>query len=233
MTKCLIITGGSRGIGEQTIKLFAKNNWRVINLSRTPCDIENVKNIPADLSNLHLSDQQIADIESELKQADQISIVHNAAAYRSDNIKNLTTETLHEVLNINLYAAVSLNHLCLPFMQKGSSIIYIGSTLSEQAVPNRASYVISKHAIIGLMRSTCQDLSENQIHTCCICPGIVDTKMVTENVNLEMLNNFIQEKVIMKRLIKPEEIADLILYCVDHPIINGSVLHANLGHRMN
>ena len=67
-------------------------------------------------------------------------------------------------------------------MKKGSSILYVGSTLSEKAVPQMSSYVISKHAMIGLMRSTCQDLFGRFIHTACICPGATETEMLVEYV---------------------------------------------------
>ena len=62
------------------------------------------------------------------------------------------------------------------------SIIYIGSTLSEKGVANSCSYVTSKHAVVGLMRSTTQDLVGKGIHTACICPGFTDTEMLKNHV---------------------------------------------------
>lgn len=233
MDKCLVITGGSRGIGAKTIELFLKNNWRVVNLSRTPCKIDGVMNMEVDLANFTLSSQQSDDLNKALQQSAQISVVHNAAVFENDSIKTLTAASLSSVLDVNVISAISINNLCIPYMQQGSSIIYIGSTLSEIAIPNRASYVISKHALIGLMRATCQDLAAEKIHTCCICPGLVDTTMITENADMNALNQFIEKKVIMGRLIEPHEIAEFILFCVNNPIINGSVLHANLGQTMS
>ena len=115
-------------------------------------------------------------------------------------------------------------------MQVGSSIIYIGSTLSEKAVKNTASYAISKHASIGMMRSTCQDLADMQIHTACICPGFTNTEMLRRHLNNdENIIKQISSKNCFNRLIQPSEIADLILFCADNPVVNGSVLHANMG----
>ena len=44
-------------------------------------------------------------------------------------------------------------------------------------MPHSFSYVVSKHALVGMMRATCQDLAGREIHTACICPGFTDTEM--------------------------------------------------------
>jgi NAD(P)-dependent dehydrogenase (short-subunit alcohol dehydrogenase family) len=93
-----------------------------------------------------------------------------------------------------------------------------------------SSYVTTKHAMIGLMRSTCQDLFGRFIHTACVCPGATETEMLQEYVQgnteaLEMMAGTLSEN----RLITPEEIASTLLFCSQNSVINGSVIHANLG----
>jgi 3-oxoacyl-[acyl-carrier protein] reductase len=229
MSNVLVITGGSHGIGEKTISLFMQKGWKVVNISRSNCSLPHVHNLNIDLSSPDWSQQYKQPIQSSLEHAEKICLVHNAAAFASDNISSLSCDDFRSILNVNLVSPVALNQVVIPHMKMGSSIIYIGSTLSEQAVPNRASYVISKHAVIGLMRSTCQDLAGKDIHSCCVCPGFVNTKMLTEHIDIDVLKNFISKKVIAKRLIEPQEIAELIHFSAMNPIINGSVLHANLG----
>jgi NAD(P)-dependent dehydrogenase (short-subunit alcohol dehydrogenase family) len=117
-------------------------------------------------------------------------------------------------------------------MRPGSAILYIGSTLSEKAVAGVFSYVVSKHASVGMMRATCQDLLGQGIHTACICPGITDTEMLQTRVGgdpatLEMLRGMSGEG----RLIEPEEIAKVIVMAADQPVLNGAIIHANLGQR--
>ncbi|MEX2366607.1 MAG: SDR family oxidoreductase, partial [Pseudohongiellaceae bacterium] len=122
------------------------------------------------------------------------------------------------------------NQLLIPKMQSGSSIIYVGSTLSEKAVANTYSYVVSKHAMVGMMRSTCQDLAGRQIHTACICPGFTDTEMLRTHVgNDNEVLEAIASGSTFGRLIKPEEIADTIWFSANNPVINGALIHANLG----
>jgi NAD(P)-dependent dehydrogenase (short-subunit alcohol dehydrogenase family) len=233
VSKYLIITGGSHGIGEKTAELFSHKGWQVINISRSNCAVKNVTNFNADLATSDWSQSLTEKLKSEVSNASQICVVHNAAAFMNDNVMNLASNSLRSVMNVNLISAVELNQILHPHMKFGSSIVYVGTTLAEQAVPNRASYVISKHAVVGLMRATCQDLAGQGIHTCCVCPGFVNTKMLTEGLDIAMLNQFVETKVTAKRLIEPEEIADFIYYCAEHPIVNGSVLHTNLGQVMN
>lgn len=229
MASYLIITGGSRGIGKAAIELFKKDNWEVINISRTACDIPGVRNFNIDLCEPGAIQQHRAQLISAVTNADKICLVHNASLFKIDDIKTMSDDGFRETLECNLVSVSALNTIFIPSMRPGSAIIYIGSTLSEMARPERASYIITKHALIGMMRASCQDLAGMNITTCCICPGFVDTTMLTGQADKATIDAIIKSKVSAGRLIKPEEIASLIHYCATNPVVNGSVLHANLG----
>lgn len=233
MTNCLVITGGSRGIGRQTVTKFAKEGWKVINLSRKPCDMPNIVNLFVDLN----EPQQIVKIANELQAhlqaSEKICLVHSAAWYKRDAIDNIHMNDLQKTLTINVVSAIVLNQLVIPSMKAGSAIVYMGSTLSEKGVPGSASYTISKHAVVGMMRATTQDLANKGIISCCICPGLVETDMLRENIDEQSVANIIEQSVIGGRLIQPEEMADVIYFCSTNPLFNGSVLHANLGQQMS
>jgi NAD(P)-dependent dehydrogenase (short-subunit alcohol dehydrogenase family) len=108
----------------------------------------------------------------------------------------------------------------------------VGSTLSEKAVPNSFSYVLSKHAQLGMMRATCQDLMGRDIHTALVCPGFTDTEMLRTHLGDDpAVERMIAGMNSFNRLIKPAEIAELIRWAHHNPVINGSVLHANLGQK--
>jgi NAD(P)-dependent dehydrogenase (short-subunit alcohol dehydrogenase family) len=113
-------------------------------------------------------------------------------------------------------------------MKPGSAIIYVGSTLSEKAVPGSYTYVTTKHAMVGMMRATCQDLAGRDIHTACICPGFTDTEMLRQHVQEEFMD-LVRATSTFNRLIHPEEIAETIFWAATNPVINGAVVHANLG----
>lgn len=229
MSKTLIITGGSRGIGQNTIALFKENGWTCINLSRSSSTIPDVINIHLDLSSSQEVAKKTDALQALVKNTAQICLVHNAAYYQPDEIPSLSIENLQRTLEINVISPALLNKIFIPYMRAGSSIIYIGSTLAEKAVPGSASYIASKHAVIGLMRATCQDLNGKEIHTCCICPGLVDTKLLRDTIDEKTIEYLIKNKIIGHRLIEPIEIAKTIYFCAISSIINGTVLHANLG----
>ena len=225
-----IITGASAGIGKAAAQLFVDGGFRVFNLSRRQCDIATVESIPCDLSSEASLQQALAVLVPELPAAGSIVLVHNASQIRSDRVDRCSSAGLREVLQTNLVAANSLNQVILPAMKSGSSVIYVGSTLAEKAVAQCFSYAVSKHALAGMMRATCQDLMGRGIHTACVCPGFTNTEMLHTHLgddpqfidSLATNNSF-------GRLVEAPEIAALIHWVHHNPVVNGSVLHAHLG----
>lgn len=228
--KVLVISGASKGIGAATAEKFLAAGYRVINLSRSRPDNPAISHITVDLKK-HTGIASVSDeLHAQLGDATEISVIHNAGLLYNDSVQNLQADALHDVLQVNVVAALQLNQLLLPKMGNGSSIIYVGSTLSEKAVPNSCSYVVSKHAVVGLMRASCQDLAGSGVHTVCVCPGFTETEMLVEHVggSREILND-IASGVTFGRLITPQEMADVLYMASNTPILNGAVLHANLG----
>ena len=228
--KLLIISGASRGIGASIVEKFLQEGWRAMNLSRSPARHPQAEHIQVDFSQLQLLAEKFSAQHEILKKASQICLVHNAAHYEKDQIQAISPAAFEKTLRVNLMAPNILNQMCIPYMAKGSSIIYMGSTLAEKAVPGAASYIISKHALVGMMRATCQDLTAQGIHTCCISPGFTDTEMMRSHVgdSPEILQE-IRQRVGANRLIHPKEIAALAWFCAHNPVIDGAVLNAYLG----
>lgn len=231
-----IITGASRGIGFATAARFLRGGWRVINVSRHAAQIEGVLDILTDLSSPAALAQIGGEVESALSamfSSDttnfRLCLVHNAAALERDSSLCMQVEQLRRVLEINIVAPIILNSALSPLMSSGSSIIYMGSTLSEKAVAQRASYVLSKHAVAGLMRATCQDAQDGRLHTVCVCPGFVDTDMLGAGSMSDDVRREIESRTAFKRLIRPDEIADIVWTAAITPALNGAVIHANLG----
>ncbi len=226
--KCLLITGASTGIGLHTAQRFVAEGYSVVNLSRRRCPLDSVNHINCDLSSSGFLENISPQLTPLLQQAEKIILVHNAAKMNNDSAVETPSNLFREAIEVNLVAPNSLNYYTIPFMQNGSAILYVGSTLAEKAVPGAYSYVVSKHAMIGMMRSTCQDLAGRNIHTACICPGFTDTEMLREHVADEAMEE-VQAMSAYNRLIDPDEIAECLHWAANHPVINGSVIHANLG----
>ena len=224
----IIITGASKGIGEATAARFIDKGEKVINISRTPSRVNGVRNVAIDLASSDAK-VRVAELGKDIDRG-EIHLIHNAAKLVNDSVRDVNPENFKSIIDINIVAPQILNHALLPKMAESSSIIYIGSTLSEKAVPNSYSYAATKHAIIGMMRATCQDLANSGIHTACICPGFTDTEMLRAHVgDSEDVLQAIGSMSSYGRLIEPDEISRSIEFAIANPVINGSVIHANLG----
>lgn len=228
----LIITGASAGIGAATAELFHAAGWRVINLSRRPASVAGVESFPVDLARPETLDAVAEALVEAAQAAARVCLVHNAARHSSDTVHSLDAPTLRAILEINVVAPQRLNALLLPHMRPGSSVLYVGSTLSEKGVPGAFSYVTSKHAQVGMMRATSQDLAGTGVHSAAICPGLTDTALLRESrqhdpevlAALAALSGF-------GRLIEPIEIARLLQFAAENPVIGGAVLHGHLAQR--
>jgi 3-oxoacyl-[acyl-carrier protein] reductase len=227
--KTLIITGASKGIGFQVAKMAAEKSYRVINISRSDAAHASIENHNIDLAAPDAANK-FALLVEELQIDGHITLIHNAAELKSDSAANTATADFRHTLELNVVAPHILNQILIPKMTQGSGIIYVGSTLSEKAVANTYSYVVSKHALIGMMRSTCQDLANTGIHTACVSPGFTDTEMLRAHVgeDAEIIES-LSSLSTFGRLVTPEEIANTIVFAAENPVINGAVIHANLG----
>ncbi|MBK1642275.1 short-chain dehydrogenase [Chromatium okenii] len=227
----LMITGASSGIGLAIAQRFSNNGWRVINISRRSCPVAAV-NLSCDLTQPDALFAHHDALTNALTTATKICLVHNAAVMHLHRIDQLPSADLRSVLELNIIAANQLNQIVIPLLPPTSSVIYIGSTLAEKAVPGVASYVIAKHALVGMMRATCQDFAGRGIHTCMICPGFTNTPQLHAVIgdNADMLTG-IKALSAFERLIEPEEIAATVAFAATAPVLNGAVIHANLGQR--
>lgn len=233
-TKTLVITGASKGIGKATACLFLEKGFRVINLSRSQPDLEGIIHISCDLSASEWIKQHSDTLLTSIGQPDELVLIHNAAMMNKDDTESVSPEVFQQVFQLNVIAASQLNQLLLPHMKPGSSILYVASTLAEKAVAGTCSYVTSKHAQLGLMRATCQDLFGRKIHTAAICPGMTDTEMLREHAgNDEAILASMAQLSSFNRLVNPTEIANSLFFCAQNPVINGAVIHANLGQKEN
>lgn len=250
-----VITGASSGIGLQTARLMASNGeWDHVHaISRRPCPVPGVvshsgvdlscrselrqlstKLLPLTRTLQALMEDGTDDTEGLLK----LCVVHCAGVHPSDSVSDITLFGMEASLHVNVVAPALLTSLLLPHAGPGSSVIYIGSTLSEMAVAGRCSYVTSKHAVVGLMRSTVQDLFGTGVHTLCLCPGFTDTAMLMEA--LEGVGDIAKQEEIMTRikgmvsfgrLVQPEEVAQMVQVLSASPAANGTIMHFNLGQR--
>jgi len=228
--KFAIITGASFGIGAAAAQRFMERDYQVLNLARNSCPVDGVEDFCGDLTVTARDPAFMRRLRERVAGAGRLCLVHNACLYRKDTALDTDDAGLAAALDLNLRVPNLLNTALVASMPPGSSILYVGSTLSEMAVSGSFSYVVSKHALIGMMRACTQDLAGRSIHAACICPGFTDTKMLREHFgnDLELLQTVAGTNA-FGRLLAPAEIADLLVLAAASPALNGAVLHANLG----
>eukprot|EP00750_Incisomonas_marina_P015783 INCI18638.1.p1 GENE.INCI18638.1~~INCI18638.1.p1 ORF type:complete len:823 (+),score=107.91 INCI18638.1:148-2616(+) len=252
-----IVTGASSGIGRAVAEKFAREGWEVHNISRRPLNnVCGVINHLTDVGDERMLRETAAAIVTQLR-ADagstcsaanpRVSVIHCAGVHANDSLQSVgtTEEGLSEMmrtLRVNVAAPALLSSALLPIMGEGSSVVYVSSTLGEIGVAGRLSYTASKHAVVGLMRASVQDLFGSGIHCACVCPGFTDTPMLDDALEVQMglegdelgaVRKAIEGMCSFGRLVQPHEIADLVAFVAENPALNGAVLHANLGQRQS
>lgn len=228
----VVVTGASAGIGRAIAARARAGGRRVINLSRRPCPVEGVEDVAVDLADGAAVAEAIARVRARLGPTPgRVHLVHNAGVAFDDSVTQFDARACERAMRINVVSPAELTAGLVPALAPGSSVIFIGSTLSEKGVPRRYTYCASKHAVVGLMRAAVQDLFGSQIHALCVCPGFVDTEMVEGLHARPEAMRAVLGMISFGRLLTPEEIADLVVFAFDQPALNGAVLHANLGQQ--
>ena len=225
----VLVTGASSGIGLASAARFVAGGATVVGVSRRRSPHEGVISVTADLASADWPENLNTAFSAHFEKGRRTVVVHNAATLVSDSLANASAPQLRRVLEVNVVAPLTLSQQLLPYAGAGSALVFVGSTLAEKAVPNTLSYATSKHALIGLMRAATQDLAGTGIHAVAVCPGFTDTEMLAERIPDVGVRQTIGANNGFGRLVTPDEIAAAIEFCAASPVMNGAVVHANLG----
>ncbi len=223
-----LITGGSTGIGLAITKALANAGARVTIASRNS---ERVEAVAADLegvTGVALDVTSAGQIAAVFDAAGPIDIlVNNAGIALAAPFHKTTMEQWSNVMAVNLAGVFMCTQAALPSMRERDSgrIVNIASTAGLKAYAYTAAYTASKHGVIGMTRSLALELAETGITANCVCPGFTATEMASEAVtNIAGKTERSEEEALaelvkhnpQKRLIAPEEVADVVLWlCQD------------------
>ena len=219
------VTGGASGIGEATVRAFARLGATVALID---CDIANgervanevtggtVRFFSADVSKLL---EVAATVRTIQRTFGLVSVlVHSAGIQRYGTATTTSEEQWNEVLSINLTSAFLMSQHVLPGIIEagGGAIILVGSVQSVGAVGNSAAYVTSKHAMLGLARSIALDFARSGVRCYCVCPGAIDTPMLRASAALDAdpagVLRACERLHLFKRLGQPDEVAGVITF---------------------
>ena len=226
--KTALITGGGRGIGRAIALEFERNGARVAVAARTAEQVEQVAaEIGADAVALvcDVSDpasvaRMFSDMRERFGAAD--ILVNNAGVAESATLVNTTDELWHRHLSINLSGTFYCTRAAVPAMLKKGwgRVINVASIAGKSGAPYIAAYSASKHGVMGLTRSAALELATTGVTVNAICPGYVDTDMVTRGVEqitaktgrtVEEALDSLKRMSPQNRLVTPEEVAAIAL----------------------
>ena len=186
MSKNIVITGTSRGIGFELAKQFAENGHQVLALSRNsaPLSAINHKNITVlsvDISSAEDLHKVSNFIKNTWKKVDVL--INNAGKLINKPFTELSSEDFLEVYKVNVFAVAEITKLMIPFLQKGSHVVTVSSMGGIQGslkFPGLAAYSSAKGAVITLSELLAEEYKEQQIAFNVLALGAVQTEMLEE-----------------------------------------------------
>ena len=243
--KSALITGGSRGIGAASVRLFAQAGADVVfNYHRNQgaaAQLEQearkhgtrVESFKADLSRDKDGKKLVEFARERLGRLD--ILVANAGIW---NIKGVAIEDMSEndwdeMIRVNLKSVYSVVHHAVPHMiaQKGGRIVAISSTAGQRGEAMHSHYGASKGAIISFVKGLSTELARHNILVNCVAPGWVDTEMSRPVLKTKAGMKFAVGAIPLGRVGTAEEIAGAILFLASDlaTFITGEILNVNGG----
>ena len=213
-----LITGASKGIGEEIAELFKFSGAKVLTPSHSELDLA--------------SNSSVESYASSLTGTIDI-LVNNAGINLLAELDELDQEVLKKTLQINLVAPLILTKLLAERMKSNryGRIVNISSIWSVVAKEGRLAYTASKSALNGATRTLAVELGEHGILVNTIAPGYVNTELTSQNNSSEQLR-LIRNNIPLKRLAEPNEIAQIAAFlCSEkNSYMTGQVLVADGGY---
>ena len=241
-----VITGGSRGIGAATVRLFTQAGARVVfsyrKAARQAGEVvracasrgADVFAVRADISRMAEAKKLISTAAKRFGRLD--ILVANAGIWNAAPapIEKMTEKQWDQMLAVNLKGVYTVIRSAVPIMMRQNSgrIIAVSSTAGQRGESLHTHYGASKGGIISLVKGLSTELAPHHILVNCVAPGWVATDMAAEVVK----NRREFEKAIgtipLRRFARPEEIAMPILFLASEmaSYMTGEVVNVNGGN---
>jgi len=239
MTRRVLVTGGSRGIGRAVAVRLAASGYRVTISYRNRADAakETLAAIEeaggeADVLPFDVADREAArealvgDME---RGGAYYGVVCNAGLRADGPFPGMSDEAWDQVLRTNLDGFYNVLHpVVMPMIRArtGGRIVTMSSLSGVMGNRGQVNYSASKAGLIGATRSLAQELAKRRITVNSVAPGLIETEMI-EGIPTDEIAKLIP----MRRIGRPEEVAGTVafLFSEDAAYITGQVISVNGG----
>jgi len=221
VSRVVVVTGGTRGVGEAIAARFAALGERVIALGRADGDVTD--------------DAAVADIFERTGPVDVL--VNNAGVSASADVARTTLDDWRAQIAVNATGAFLCTRAVLGGMRERGRgrIVTVASTAGLQGARYTAAYTASKHAAVGLMRAVAAEVAGTGVTANAVCPAFVRTDMTTASVQRIVASTGRSEAQAeealasmtpLGRLLEPEEVAFAVAFFAapEAGAINGQTL---------
>lgn len=235
-----VVTGGTRGIGAAIAKGLKQNGHDVVSFYSHNEEAANkfqtetgIKVVKCDVANYDQCLENVEKIEQEFGKHVSI-LVNNAGITRDVMLHKSTKQQWDDVINNNLTSCYNMSFAVIKQMRENNfgRIVSISSINGQTGQLGQTNYAAAKAGIIGFTKSLALESAIKGITVNAIAPGYANTDM-TNKMDSAILEGIIQ-KIPMKRLGTPEEIARVALFLIaeESSYITGQVFSINGGQYM-
>lgn len=219
-----VVTGGASGIGAEICHQLIAKGYRVYSLDLYSKDTNVPSNEVIHLECNVTSESELESCFQEIASHGEIaSLFINAGVVPSwSGISHFSRETWDEVMNVNVIgAALTLKYGASLLSKPGGSVVFTASLNSWKGDPNIASYVASKHAVLGLVKSAALEFGPEGIRVNAVAPGAIATnalqaRMLSRSNGDEELVKAAFAKLssatALQRIASSEEVANVAIF---------------------